>query len=212
MPSHHLPERSRHEGRQQGTEVDAHVEDGEAGIAPRVVCGVELPDHHADAGLEEPGADHDQGEARDEGDERPGARLQRDRFARADAEPLRQGEGRVPGGDDPATDQHGAVRAEESVRQPAAENGRQIYGPGVEAVQDERRLLRPTEARNRVRLSVLPHVRRGGDQVEHEQRAHSVVAEALPHLGDEENAEPLGLRLPHGHRGRLGQGARSRIF
>ena|SRR5947208_848760 len=37
---------------------------------------------------------------------------------------------------------------------------------------------------------VLQNINRGRGQVEHEQGAHPVIAEALPHLGEEQGAQP----------------------
>src|SRR5205807_1258917 len=47
------------------------------------------------------------------------------------------------------------------------------------------------------------------DHVEHEERAHSVVAEALPHLGEEEDVETFGMRFEGG---RGGSGHRRRTL
>ena len=60
------PERAAHERREERAQVDAHVEDGEGAVATRIVRRVELTHHDGDAGLEVPGADHDQRQAEDE--------------------------------------------------------------------------------------------------------------------------------------------------
>ena len=54
-------------GPDEGAEVDAHVEDREAGVAPGAVVGVEIADDRADVGLEQAGAEDDQQQAEEEG-------------------------------------------------------------------------------------------------------------------------------------------------
>ena len=48
---------------EQGTEVDPHVVDGEAGVATCVLGRVEVTEHRAGRGLEGPGAQRDAHEA-----------------------------------------------------------------------------------------------------------------------------------------------------
>ncbi len=55
-----LAEIAADERRDEGAEVDPHVEDREAGVAARVVGRVELADDGADVRLEQSGADDDQ--------------------------------------------------------------------------------------------------------------------------------------------------------
>src|SRR5262249_14395018 len=50
-----------------GADVDAHVVDREAGVAPLVLGRVELADDRRDIGLQEPGAERDEDEADEEG-------------------------------------------------------------------------------------------------------------------------------------------------
>ena len=72
MPVDVLAEIAADQRRDQRADIDPHVEDGEAGVAPRVVLGVERADQGADVGLEQPGADHDQREPEIERCERAG--------------------------------------------------------------------------------------------------------------------------------------------
>jgi hypothetical protein len=55
-----LAERAADERREEGAEVDPHVEDREARVAAYVAGTVELPDHRAHVRLEEAGADDDE--------------------------------------------------------------------------------------------------------------------------------------------------------
>ena len=62
-----LRQPSAGEGREEGAEVDPHVVEREAGVAPRVVGRVELAHHRADVRLQEPGAEDHEREAEIEG-------------------------------------------------------------------------------------------------------------------------------------------------
>jgi hypothetical protein len=62
VPADLLAEVAAHDRGEEGAEVDAHVEDGEAAVAPRVALVVEPADDGRDVGLEEPVADDEQPE------------------------------------------------------------------------------------------------------------------------------------------------------
>ena len=70
--------------------------------------------------------------------------------------------------------------AEQAVADPAARQRDQIYECRVESVDGSGRLVVEAEAA----------VRHGIHHEQHEQRPHAVVAEALPHLGEEERVKP----------------------
>ena len=55
----HSPDPAGEQWAEQGTDIDAHVEDGEAGVTTRVVLGVELTQHDLCVGLHAAGADCD---------------------------------------------------------------------------------------------------------------------------------------------------------
>ena len=57
---------SRRQRRDERAEVDAHVEEGEAGVAPRIVARVKRSDDGADVRLEQSGADARSDQAREE--------------------------------------------------------------------------------------------------------------------------------------------------
>ena len=62
-----LREVASHQRRSEGTDVDAHVEKREAGIAAGVAAGVQSADERADTWLEQAGANRDEDEAQVEG-------------------------------------------------------------------------------------------------------------------------------------------------
>src|ERR1700756_2140309 len=64
MPVDALPERSADQRRDKGAEVDAHVEDGKAGVAPYIFFRVKRSDDAADVRLQQPGSDDDGDQAR----------------------------------------------------------------------------------------------------------------------------------------------------
>ncbi len=140
---------------------------------------VELADDDADVALEEPGADDDEEEAEVERRER------RERHAE------------VPAGDDDAAVEDGPPLADEPVGDPAAGQRRHVDHRRVETV----------DRAGRGGVEPEPAVGERRDHEEDEQRAHPVVTEALPHLGEEERREPtrvaeegaiVGSRSVHG--------------
>ena len=84
-----------------------------------------------------------------------------------------------PERDDDAADEHAAVLAEQAIGDEAAEDRRAPDAARVGAV--DRRRVRVREAQ--------PAGAGRRDHVEDQERAHPVVAEALPHLGEEERGE-----------------------
>ena len=78
----------------------------------------------------------------------------------------------------------GLAVAEQPVGEHAAEERRGVHQRGVAAVDGVGRVVGEQE--------VLRHV-------VDEQRPHTVVAEALPHLGEEEDVQPLRMALLHFH-------------
>ena len=94
-----------------------------------------------------------------------------------------------PDGEQDAAEQHRLALAEVAVGEIAAEHRRDVDQAGVGAVDE-------------VRLAVGEQPVLG--QVEDQQRAHAVVGETLPHLGEEEHVEALRVarrtRAPAGWR------------
>ena len=141
-------------------EVDPHVEDREAGVAARVAWRVEGSDERADVRLEQSGAEHDQ------------------READVEERQCLEGQREMAGGDDDAAEQ----------RAPVCPSSRSATSrPGSR---------RPRRCRCRCRRSSRARVgeaepagRHRRDHVEDEERAHAVIAEALPHLGEEQRGE-----------------------
>jgi len=125
-----LAERAADERREERAQVDAHVEDRERAVAPRVAGLVELPHHHRHAGLEVSGADHDERQPEDE-------------HGHAGVRPCershaRHGEHEVAERDQEATDDHRAVRAQQPVGDPPADDREQVREAGVPSIEEAR--------------------------------------------------------------------------
>ena len=150
---------------------------------------IELPDDDADVALQQAGADDDQEEPEVEGRER------RERHAE------------MPAGDEDAAIEHGAPLADQPVGDPPAGQRGHVHHRGVETVDGARACRVESEAA-------------GGKRRRHEQneqRAHAVIAEALPHLGEEERRESARMAEEGavvGRRGLAGsaRGGRDRGF
>ena len=85
----------------------------------------------------------------------------------------------VAGGDQDPADEHGPLRSDQPVGDPAAGQRHHVHHRGVQAVDGARR----------DRVEAQPARRGRGGHEQDEQRAHPVVAEALPHLGEEQRRE-----------------------
>ena len=156
---------------QQGPDIDADVEDGEAGVAAGVVIGVELADNRGDVGLEVAIAHDDGAHAHVE----PGV-----------GSPENQ---EFPDAHQDAAQHHRIAVAQKPVGNAAAQHRSGVHQGGVGSVNAEG-------------LGIAH--REGLDEVEGEEGAHAVVAEALPHLGKEERVQATRMaalghsRIRHG--------------
>ena len=63
MPVDVLPEVSAHERRKERAQVDAHVEDREAGVATLILLRIQIADDDADVAFQQSGADDDEEES-----------------------------------------------------------------------------------------------------------------------------------------------------
>jgi len=158
----------------QGPEIDAHVEDREPRVAARAAFGIERGHHDAGVGFEQADADRDH--------EQP------------EVEDLRAAHGQheIAGDDQHCAAHHRALRAEQPVGDPAAEEAEEIGAADVHAVDVVRGLVIKTQA-------TLGH-RRHHEQ--DEDPAHAVVGEPFPHLGEEQGGE--AARLAEDRPGRRG--------
>ncbi len=147
--------------RQERADVDAHVEDVVGAILEVAALGIEVADHRRDVRLEEPVADHQAGQRGVDERQRPDRQQQ------------------VAGHEEEAADHHGAPVAELPVGDPPADQRADVHEHQVVGV--ERRGLRGRP----------PEPLDGIAQVEREHRHHRVEAEALPHLGGEQDVQPL---------------------
>ena len=162
-----LAERSADERAQQRADVDTHVEDAEAAIAPRIVRRIQFADHRADVRLQEAGSGDDEQKADEKG------------FCRRDCEH------EVAAHDDGAADEDRPLCPEQAIGDPATGQGREVDERRIDAID------------RRGRLIVEAHTAAVHDLVGHEQdqqRPHAVVAEAFPHLGEEKRIQ--AARVP----------------
>ena len=174
----------------EGADVDAHVEDREAGVPTAAALGIQVGDQRRDVRLEQADAEDDDDQAEIE---HRGVR--------------RQPQAETAEGDEDAAVQHGFLGADQPVGDPAAGQRDDVHRCGVEAVDRGRRLVVQAEAA----------ARDGVDQEQHQQGAHAVEAEAFPHLGEEQRGEAarvaekgLTRRIVHGLSPGYAECARSR--
>src|SRR5262249_26691986 len=80
-------------------------------------------------------------------------------------------------------DEDGATEAQDAVGDPAAGQRREIYAGGVD----------PDDGGRLTAFEAEPSIADGGGHEEHQQRSQPVVAEALPHLREEERGESTGV-------------------
>ncbi len=118
---------------------------------------------------------------------RRGTTLQERQAARAFMQPSSRAAQLADGHQD-AADDHRLALSEVVVGEPDADQRREVHEAGEQAVELERLGLRPAEAR----VGSLE----AGDQRQHQQRAHAVVAEALPHLGGEQQEQAFRMAEP----------------
>ena len=182
MPVDTLPEVAAHERRQERAEIDAHVVNGEPGIAAVVARRVELPDQDRDIPFEEARADHDQ--------HQPQVKHRQDRHGHAE----------VAARDQDAAVQHAAALAEPAIRDPSARQRQEVDHRGVQPVH--------RAGGRRIEAEAARRGRRGHEQ--DQQGAHAVIAEALPHLGEEQRRQAAGMAEKRPVAGGSGLGRRFR--
>ena len=161
MPVHALAKIPAHERRDERAGVDPHVEDRIARVSARIVRGIQPADDDADVALQEAGANDDEEESEVEGGERW------------------HGHAEVAAGDQDAAVQHRALRTDQAVRDPAARQRRHVHHRRVQAVDGARG----------GRVEAQAAGGGGGGHEQDQKGAHPVVAEALPHLREEEGGE-----------------------
>ena len=170
MPVDVFTEISADERTEKRAKVDAHVERGKTRIAPRASFWIQIGDNRADAGFQQARADHDQAETK--------------------IERRRRGNGKrvVAGRNHTAAPEHGPTQSEKPIGNPAAGQRDKPHGGGIQTVNC------------RCRHIVETHSARGHGigQKQHEDRAHAVVAEALPHFGEEERGKSSRMSKPPG--------------
>ncbi len=183
VPVDALSEVAADERRDERAEVDAHVVDREAGVAPVVLRTIQRADDHGGVALEQAGADDDQRQPDVE------------RRQRLD------GHAEVSARDDDAAVEHGAPLADQPVRHP----------PARQAGHVDHRRVEPVHRAGDAGLEAQATGRDRRRHEEDEQRAHAVIAEALPHLGEEERRQPARVAEERAVVGVRGDGGNSHI-
>ena len=145
---------------EERAEVDAQVEQREAGVATRVVRGVEGADERRGVGLDPAAAERDE----DQADARPRAM------------PGKRRQGDVPGHDEDRRVEQRALGPDEPVGHPGPGDGAEVDQPAVGADDADRGVLGDPQS------AVLDRV----VQVEQQDALHAVEAEPLPQLDAEE--------------------------
>ena len=156
--------------RQQGAQVDAHVEDGEGTVTTVVTFLIQVAHHGGDVRFEQTVTQDQQAKARVE----EGVDHLREHG-------VGQGQGELTRGHEDGTDQDGTALTEEGIGQPAADDRGDVDQTGIDAVQLEGVGLGPAHA------AVGGHV----SQIEDEHGTHAVVGESLPEFGTKEQKEPF---------------------
>ncbi len=180
VPAEPLAECAADQRRKERAEIDPHVEDREGAVPSRITLGVKASDLCRDVRLEGAVAE--------------------------DQEQQRREEKRLDGHEEMAdrhqdgAEDHRAALADYPVREHPSEEGGQVDERGVEPVDLRGERLwreRPedrlepafNEAKPEHPLPDIGMQEQVVDHVEDEKRAHPVVGEALPHLGEEEDEQ-----------------------
>src|SRR5262249_46532377 len=156
-----LAEVAAHKRSDECAEVDAHIEDREAGIAPRSTFGIEIAYDCADVRLEQTSADDYQHEPK----------------VKAHNPPERHAE--VSGSDYDSSNENRSSITENAISDPAARKHDKVDAGSVQ----------PVDGRSRHGAQREPAFFDGCLQEQHQQRAHPVITEALPHLGEKQRCE-----------------------
>ena len=182
MPAQLLAERAADEGREERTDIDTDVKDRIGAVAPMVARRVEAADLGRDVGLEGAIAENEREE-----------RQQEQRF---------ECHHEMADRHQPGAKDHGATLTEQAIRKPASKEGGQINKPSIETInlrceglhaeraeyafEHAAHCAEPDEVVMAGQQQVLHHVK-------DEQRAHSVIGKALPHLGGEQEGQPARM-------------------
>jgi hypothetical protein len=191
MPAGAFAEAAADERRQKRTEIDADIEDRVGAVAPAVARRIEAADLGRDVGLERAVAENEGGERE---------KQQRLEYHHEMAERHQHG-----------ADDHRPALPEHAVGKKPAEQRRQIDEPGVKTVDLGGERLRAERAGQRFEHALdrgkaddslgLPGLQQVFDEIKHEQSAHAVVGEPLPHFGREQKGEAARMAEKVGRKG-----------
>ncbi len=179
VPADLFAERAADERRQERADIDADIEDRIGAVAPMIAGRIKAADLRRNIRLERAVAENE--------------RQQREQ------EQLLDRHHEMADRHQDGADDDGAALADHAVGQEAAEDRREIDQRGIKAPDLRRQRLHVERAEDRFERALhreqAAHVAGmlGQQQVfrhvEHEQRAHPVIREALPHLGGEQEGE-----------------------
>ncbi len=183
VPAKLLAKCPAHQRSQKRAEIDAHVEDRIGAIAAWIARWIESADLGRHVGLERAAADD---QCRQSYEEQGLERHQE-----------------MPECHQDGADEHGAMLAENAIRQNSAEHRCEIDEPGVQPVDVRGERLNPERTQHRLvdtpERGKPDHVlgtiglQQVFHHVENEQRTHPVIGEALPHLGREQKRQPARM-------------------
>ncbi len=183
VPAEPFAQRAADQWGEERAEIDADVEDREGAVSPRIAGRIERADLRRDVRLERAVAEDQHGD----GQEEQGL----------------EGHQEVPDRHQRCAEHDGAALAEHAVGEQAAEDRREVNETSVEPVDVRGKRLhaeRPEDGFQRApECGEADHVlgAAGMQQVlhhvEHQQRLHAVIGEALPHFDGEEISEAAGM-------------------
>src|SRR5262245_14023951 len=156
---------------EKSAEIDSHVENGKAGVAPLIAFLVQRADHSADIWLEQASADHNQREACIE----EGQSSERER--------------EVSSRDDGTANEHAVILSQAPIGNDSTNNCCRPCATGIRAVDRSGALDR--------KLQSAGHDWSG--HVQDEESAHAVVTKAFPHFGEKQRAQPSWMMDLFGH-------------
>ena len=145
----------------QRSQVDAHIENGITRVPAGAALRVQFADDGADIRFQQAGAEHHQHQADVESGDR------------------RDGQGKMAEHDDDAPVPDGILGADHTVCYPAARQRRQVHGCRVQAVN---------RGGGHVIHAQATFSDSGGHE-QHQKGPHAVIAEAFPHLREEQGTQ-----------------------
>ena len=169
VPAHTLTKIAANQLTDERAQIDAHVENREAGIASRTaVILVQLSDHGADVGLEQTGTEHNQYHA-DEESLSPGP-----------------GHGAVATGNQHSAIPYCRTLTCQSICHPATRQREHVDTGCVQTVDSSGRTI----------LQTQPTLLNRRNHGQNQNGAHTVIGKALPHFSEEQGCQTARMTEP----------------